>query len=122
MKVPEEVEVHLSAAQDVLPMLVAQIEAGTREKFDFVFVDADWDNQWRYFDWGVRLSNGSGSAIYVDNAVQVILDSGIIGPRGKDNSIVPLLEKVAADGRVEVVTMQTVGKKAYDGFLMTVVR
>lgn len=122
IEVPDEVEVHLGAALDVLPKLADEIKAGHREKFDFVFIDADWNNQWRYFDWAVQLCKGKGSVIYVDNVVRMILESGIVGPETKDKSAIPLVEKVAADERVEAVTMQTVGRKDYDGFLMAVVK
>lgn len=51
MKVPDEVEVVLGAALDALPKVEAEIERGDRERFDFVFIDADWMNKWKYFDY-----------------------------------------------------------------------
>jgi predicted O-methyltransferase YrrM len=122
VKVPEEVDVVLGAALDVLPKLAAEIERGERERFDFIFIDADWDEQWDYFDYGVKLSKGKGSVVYVDNAVRQLLESGFVGPRKRDKAVVPLVEKVGADGRVDAVVMQTVGTKDYDGFLMAVVK
>ena len=133
VKVPEEAEVLLGAALDVLPRLGTEIEAGTRERFDFVFVDADWERQWEYFDWGVKLCKGRGSVVYVDNVVRALIEGGFVegegrgvgfredrekeGERGEG-----LVEKVGRDGRVEAVVMQTVGAKDYDGFLMAVVK
>ncbi|MCJ1241385.1 hypothetical protein MMC14_009390 [Varicellaria rhodocarpa] len=81
VKVPEEAEVILGAGLDVLPQLGEEIAAGRREAFDFVFVDADWENQRKYFDWGVKLCKGKGSVIYVDNVVRQLLESGIVGRR-----------------------------------------
>lgn len=121
VKVPEEVEVLLGAGLEVLPKLGKEIEEGSRERFDFVFIDADWDNQWAYFDWGVKLSKGKGSVIYVDNVVRQLLESGAVGPEERDHTVENLVERVAEDGRVEAVVMQTVGAKDYDGFLMAVV-
>jgi predicted O-methyltransferase YrrM len=124
VRVPEEVEVLLGAGLEVLPTLQKEIEEGVREKFDFIFIDADWDNQWAYFDWGVKLSRGRGSVVYVDNVVRQLLEIGAVGrPAGKkDEGVVDnLVEKVAGDRRVEGVVMQTVGGKDYDGFLMAVV-
>jgi predicted O-methyltransferase YrrM len=122
VKVPEEAEVVLGAGLDVLPKLGKEIEAGKREPFDFVFIDADWDNQWNYFDWGVKLCKGKGSVIYVDNVVRQLLESGIVGPEKRDEGVDDLVENVGKDGRVEAVVMQTVGAKDYDGFLMAVVK
>ncbi|KAI9836673.1 MAG: hypothetical protein M1819_001309 [Sarea resinae] len=122
VKVPDEVDVVLGAGLDVLPKLAAEIEKGERERFDFVFIDADWDNQWNYFDYGVRLSKGKGSVLYVDNVVRELLASGIVGPQKRDERAVSLVERVEEDGRVEAVVMQTVGAKDYDGFLMAIVK
>ncbi|MCJ1475629.1 hypothetical protein MMC13_004292 [Lambiella insularis] len=122
VKVPGEVEVVLGAGLDVLPRLRKEIEAGKREPFDFVFIDADWDNQWNYFDWGVKLCKGKGSVVYVDNVVRQLLESGIVGPEQRDEGVADLVEHVSKDGRVEAVVMQTVGAKDYDGFLMAVVK
>jgi predicted O-methyltransferase YrrM len=122
VRVPEEVEVLLGAGLEVLPRLEREIEEGRRERFDFVFIDADWDNQWAYFDWGVRLSKGKGSVVYVDNVVRQLLEIGAVGPAAKDEKVENLVEMVGKDERVEAVVMQTVGAKDYDGFLMAVVK
>ncbi|KAH8703461.1 O-methyltransferase [Talaromyces proteolyticus] len=122
INVPTEAEILLGAALDVLPKLAEEISAGTRPKFDFVFIDADWENQWRYFDLAVGLSKGKGSVIYVDNVVKEILESGIVGPEKRNETVTPLVEKVGQDGRVEAVVMQTIGAKQHDGFLMAVVK
>ena len=122
VRVPEEVEVLLGAGLEVLPSLGKEIEEGRRERFDFVFIDADWDNQWAYFEWGVRLSRGKGSVVYVDNVVRQLLEIGVVGPAVKDEKVENLVERVGTDERVEAVVMQTVGAKDYDGFLMAVVK
>ena len=124
IRVPEEVEVLLGAGLEVLATLQKEIEEGVREKFEFIFIDADWDNQWAYFDWAVKLSQGRGSVVYVDNVVRQLLEIGAVGrPAGeRDEGMVEnLVERVAGDGRVEGVVVQTVGGKDYDGFLMAVV-
>ncbi|KAJ5093473.1 hypothetical protein N7456_009334 [Penicillium angulare] len=122
VKVPEDVEVLLGAGLDVLPKLAQEIKDGKREAFDFVFVDADWDNQWNYFDWGVKLSRGAGSTIYVDNAVLEMLESGIVGPEKRRDDAVDLVKMVGEDSRVEATVLQTVGAKSFDGFLIAVVK
>ncbi|KAJ5634560.1 hypothetical protein N7528_002402 [Penicillium herquei] len=122
LKVPEDVEVLLGAGLDVLPKLEEEIVQGKREKFDFVFIDADWKNQCNYFDWAVKLSKGPGCAIYVDNAVKQMLKSGIVGDQERVDDATDLVAKVGADPRVEATMMQTVGAKSYDGFLLAVVK
>ncbi|MCJ1393926.1 hypothetical protein MMC18_006802 [Xylographa bjoerkii] len=122
VRVPQEAEVLLGAGLDVLPRLEREMQAGERERFDFVFVDADWENQWRYFEWGVKLCKGKGSVVYVDNVVRQLLESGVVGPEERDEGADDLVENVGKDGRVEAVVMQTVGAKDYDGFLMAVVK
>jgi len=122
VKVPEEVEILLGAGLDVLPRVAKEIEAGTRERFDFVFIDADWENQWNYFDWGVKLSKGKGAVIYVDNTVRELLENGSVGPNKKDPNVDSLVERVGKDERVDATVIQTVGSKSYDGFLLAVVR
>jgi len=119
---PQEVEIILGTGLDVLPRIAKEIEEGKRERFDFVFIDADWDNQWNYFDWGVKLSNGKGSVLYVDNTVRELLENGSVGPNEKDPNIDSLVEKVGKDERVDATVIQTVGSKSYDGFLLAVVK
>ncbi|KAI1615268.1 O-methyltransferase-domain-containing protein [Exophiala viscosa] len=118
VKVPEEVEILLGAGLDVLPRLAEEIDQGKRERFDFTFIDADWDNQAAYFDWGVKLSNGKGSVIYVDNVVRQLLEIGTVGSAEKDSTVQDLVEIVAKDDRVEATVMQTCGSKDMDGFLL----
>ncbi|CAI7569283.1 unnamed protein product [Penicillium pancosmium] len=122
VEVPEEVEVLLGAGLDVLPRLVAEIERGAREPFDFVFIDADWPNQWNYFDFGVKVSKGKGAVIYIDNVVQNMLESGIVGENQRNGDSVDVFAKAGADDRVDAVVMQTVGSKTHDGFLLAVVK
>ncbi len=67
-----DVEIILGAALDVLPKLAQE-----GRKFDLVFIDADWDEQWEYFDWAVKLTREKG-CIYVDNVVRELIESGKI--------------------------------------------
>lgn len=122
VKVPLEADVLLGAALDVLPKLLADVESGKREGFDFIFMDADWDEQWNYFDYGVKLSKGKGSVLYVDNVVRQLFESGLVGPQKRNDAVLPLVEKAGKDERVDAVVMQTVGSKDYDGFLMAIVK
>lgn len=122
-----QVDVVLGAALDVLPKLAKEIEDGERERFDFVFIDADWDEQWDYFDWAVRVM-GKGSCVYVDNVVRQLLELGVAGGEAEGKAAEPvrgmkeLVERVGKDSRVDATVMQTVGAKTHDGFLIAVVK
>ncbi|KAJ5679057.1 O-methyltransferase [Penicillium macrosclerotiorum] len=118
---PDEVDIILGKGLDVLPVLEMEIRDGKRSPFDFIFIDADWENQWNYFDYAVKLSKGKGSVIYVDNAVRNMIETGIVG-KSQEVESTDLVAKVGNDSRVEAVVMQTVGAKSYDGFLMAVVK
>jgi predicted O-methyltransferase YrrM len=59
-----DVEILQGAALEVMPKLV---EEG--RKFDFVFLDASWDEQFEYFQWAMKLARPKG-CIYVDNVVR----------------------------------------------------
>lgn len=55
-------------ARDREPRLHAEVESGARERFGFAFIDAGEVNNYRYFDWAVRMSV-PGACICVDNVL-----------------------------------------------------
>lgn len=88
--------------------------------FDLIFIDADKANIPEYFDRAVKLSR-LGTLILVDNVVR---NGGLADGASEDASIQGvrrLHEQVSADSRVAATTIQTVGGKGYDGFLIAVV-
>jgi predicted O-methyltransferase YrrM len=104
------VELHLGAALETLPKLVA---AGAGP-FDLIFIDADKQNSSAYFEWSLRLAR-PGSMIIVDN---VIRDGAIIDANSADDrvhGVRKLFESLANDTRVSATAIQTVGSKGYDG-------
>ncbi|KAK2593313.1 hypothetical protein QQS21_008995 [Conoideocrella luteorostrata] len=108
----------LGAALDVLPKLA---EAGGQ--FDLVFIDADWGEQWEYFDWAAKMVR-KGGAIYVDNVVQTMMEDGEAFSAG-DKSLVA---RVGADSRVKATMVPTIsaykttsGDPWVDGFLLAIV-
>jgi len=110
------VELRLAPALDSLPLLAAE----AREPFDFVFIDADKQNNAAYFDWALKLAR-RGALIIVDNVVR---HGTIIDPHSSDSSVQGVqrwYEAVAADQRVSATAIQTVGSKGYDGLAIAVV-
>ncbi|KAF1348660.1 O-methyltransferas-like protein family 3 [Delphinella strobiligena] len=108
----DKVEVLLGSGVDVLTRLEAQVAAGSREKFDFVFIDADKQGSPAYLDISTRMAR-RGARIIVDNIAE--RDSRVKGSR-------EAIIAAGRDGRLDATVMQTVGEKNYDGFLMCRVR
>jgi predicted O-methyltransferase YrrM len=113
----ENVELILGSALDVLPKLVSE-----GRKFDFVFLDASWDEQWQYFERAIELTR-VGGAIFVDNVVRTVIEDL---SEGKDEET--LVERVGRDGRVDATLVTTVTSQKsvvednIDGFLLAVVK
>lgn len=111
-----DADIILGAALDVLPKLA---EEGRR--FDMVFIDADWGEQWEYFDWAVKLTRPKG-CIYVDNVIRELLES-----RATDGAKESLVTKVGKDERVTATLIPTVAShkanfdEMFDGFLLAIV-
>lgn len=113
----DNIEIRLGAALDVLPKLAEEGRV-----FDFVFIDADWDEQKEYFDWAVKLTRQKG-CIYVDNAVRQLTESEDGDPRGW-----ALIDHVSKDDRVEASliptlnTQRTTLTELADGFVIAIVK
>jgi predicted O-methyltransferase YrrM len=111
-----DVEIILGGALNVLPKLAAE-----GRKFDFIFIDAAWEEQWEYFQWAVKLAKGNG-CIYVDNVVRELLESEN-GVEGES-----LLTKVGREEKVSATLVSTISshkgkaEEMFDGFLLAVVK
>lgn len=97
-----------------LPELVEEGEG----PFDLFFIDADKASIPEYFTWALKLSH-PGSVIIVDNVVRkgAVLDGDDPDAKG----VRTFFEMVAAEPRVSVTAIQTVGTKGHDGFAIAVV-
>lgn len=115
--VGHKVEIRVGAALETLPLL----ESEQRGPFDFVFIDADKENDPQYLDWAIRLGR-PGTTIVMDN---VVWEGAILEPE-KDNvnapGILDALHIMGEDPRVDATVIQTVGSKGWDGFALAVVR
>lgn len=96
---------------------LAQLAATAAEPFDFVFIDADKENNTAYFEWALRLTR-PGSLIFVDNVVRngAVIDAASADSRVQ--GVRHLVERVAAEPRVQATALQLVGSKGYDGWLL----
>src|SRR5664279_4147830 len=107
------VEGRVGAALESLP----QLEAESRGPFDVIFIDADKPAYPEYLSWSLRLSR-PGSLIIADNVVRngAVIDAGShdAGVQG----IRRFHEPLAAESRLSVTVVQTVGVKGYDGLAL----
>jgi predicted O-methyltransferase YrrM len=110
------VEIRLGAALETLPRLAAE----NRGPFDLVFIDADKENTPGYFDWALKLTR-KGSAIIVDNVVRKGEVANAATADEDVRGIRQFLERAAAEPRVQMTAIQTVGIKGYDGFALALV-
>jgi predicted O-methyltransferase YrrM len=110
------VELRVGPAIETMPQLAVEGQG----PFDFIFIDADKTSYPEYFSLALELSR-PGTVILADNVVR----NGGLGDPESANALVRavrrLHELVAAEPRVTATTIQTVGSKGYDGFLLALV-
>jgi predicted O-methyltransferase YrrM len=115
--VGEKVDVRVGPALDTLAALKAAKEAD----FDFVFVDADKENNANYVTAAIDLAR-PGALIVVDN---VIREGRVIDAESEDSAVRGtrrLFDMLANEPRLESTAIQTVGVKKWDGFVIAVVK
>jgi predicted O-methyltransferase YrrM len=110
------VEIRLGAALETLPRLAAE----NRGPFDLVFIDADKENTPGYFEWALKLTR-KGGLIVVDNVVRKGEVANAATADEDVRGIRQFLERAAAEPRVQMTAIQTVGVKGYDGFALALV-
>jgi len=109
----ERVEIRLGPALETL----AALEEEEREPFDFIFIDADKENNSRYLDWAVRLGR-PGAAVVLDNTIWegAVLDPDIDPVNAP--GIIDALKLLGDHPRLDATVIQTVGSKGWDGFAL----
>ena len=111
-----QVELREGPALDMLPKLVAEGVG----PFDFIFLDADKENNAAYLQWAVRLAH-VGTVIVTDNVVR---EGSVLDASSKDKAVQGtrrFFEAVAAEPHVTATAIQTVSGKKYDGFALLIV-
>ncbi|CAI3791474.1 O-methyltransferase [Pseudarthrobacter sp. MM222] len=112
-----KVEIRVGAALDTLQAL----EGEGAEPFDFVFIDADKENDAHYLDWAIRLGR-PGTTVVMDNVVWegALLDPDLDPVNAP--GIISALTMMGEDPRLDGTVIQTVGSKGWDGFALARVR
>jgi predicted O-methyltransferase YrrM len=115
--VGHKVDIRVGAALDTLPVL----ENEDQDPFDFVFIDADKENDPQYLEWAIRLGR-PGTTIVMDN---VVWEGAVLDPALDEVNapgIISALKMMGEDSRLDATVIQTVGSKGWDGFALAVVR
>lgn len=113
----DRVELRVGPAIDSMRALVAE-GAGP---FGLVFIDADKQSTPEYFTLALALTR-PGSVIVTDNVVRggAVSDPETDDPRAQ--GMRRFHELLARERRVSATTIQTVGRKGYDGFTLALVQ
>ena len=115
--VGHKVDIRVGTALDTLPAL----EKEDQGPFDFVFIDADKENDPQYLEWAIRLGR-PGTTIVMDN---VVWEGAVLDPALDEVNapgIISALTMMGEDSRLDATVIQTVGSKGWDGFALAVVR
>ncbi|MGQ3099678.1 MAG: O-methyltransferase [Sphingopyxis solisilvae] len=113
--VTAKVDVRVGPAIDSLAAMIDEAP------FDFVFIDADKQNNANYVREAIRLGR-PGTTIVVDNVVR---EGGVLEVDSDDEKIVgtrALFDMLSAEPRLDATVVQTVGAKKWDGFVLARVR
>lgn len=112
----DRVDIRTGPALDSLQAMIAANDG----PFDFVFIDADKQNNAAYVRAALAMSR-PGTTIVVDN---VIREGGVLDAASGDERILgtrELFDTVGTEKRLTATAVQTVGVKKWDGFLIAVV-
>jgi len=112
-----KVDIRVGAALETL----RELETEGAEPFDFVFIDADKENNPQYLDWAIRLGR-PGTTVVMDN---VVWEGAVLDPTldpVNAPGIISALQMMGEDPRLDGTVIQTVGSKGWDGFALAVVR
>jgi predicted O-methyltransferase YrrM len=113
--VGEKVEVRVGPALEALPGLEGEAP------FDLVFIDADKANTPNYFAWALERTR-AGGLIVADNVVRKGTLADASDPDEATKAQRRLHEMLTDEPRVSATTIQTVGVKGYDGFLIALIQ
>ncbi|PNS14812.1 hypothetical protein CAC42_2041 [Sphaceloma murrayae] len=115
----DKVEFITDTGMNALTKLRDQVKAGTRPQFDFVFIDADKENNHNYVKLSLDMTP-VGACIIVDNIVRRgnLANAEIAKTSAIVKASRECVEAVGKDDRLDATLIQTVGEKNYDGMLI----
>ncbi|MBS1718566.1 MAG: O-methyltransferase [Armatimonadetes bacterium] len=107
----DKVQIKVGPALETLPKL------GGYAPFDFIFIDADKDNNPHYFRHAVRFSR-PGTLIVVDNVVRGGKVINEVNPEPEAVGVQTLMRESRGYENVTGTALQLVGTKGHDGFAL----
>jgi predicted O-methyltransferase YrrM len=110
------VDIRIGRAEDSLIRLYAEDPT----PFDLIFIDADKPSNPIYLAWALKFSR-PGTIILCDN---VIREGAILDANSKDERVQGVRQffaDAAANPRLTMTALQTVGSKGYDGLALAIV-
>ncbi|WKU20338.1 O-methyltransferase [Advenella alkanexedens] len=113
----DKVEIRQGVAADTLAQMVQEQQA----PFDFIFIDADKENNPVYLEYALKLSR-PGTVIVADNVVR---QAKILDDSGKADNIRGLrrfFDDMVGNHRLTVTAFQTLGSKGWDGLAIAIVK
>lgn len=113
----DKVEIRQGVAADTLAQMVQEQQA----PFDFIFIDADKENNPVYLEYALKLSR-PGTVIVADNVVR---QAKILDDSGKADNIRGLrrfFDDMVDNPRLTVTAFQTLGSKGWDGLAIAIVK
>ncbi|MCB9357426.1 MAG: O-methyltransferase [Calditrichaeota bacterium] len=115
-KLEDKIELRLGAALDTLPELKKEGHV-----FDFVFIDADKENNVHYVQWALKMSR-PGTLIVVDNVVRGgdVIKSDSTSPMTL--GVRKMNDYLSKEPRLLTTVLQTVGSKEHDGMAFILVK
>lgn len=88
---------------------------------ELIFIDANKPNNPHYLKWALKLAN-AGGIIIADNVVR---NGKVIAEESKDERVQGIrrfMNLLKNKSSIESTAIQTVGKKGYEGFVISVVK
>ena len=113
----DKVEIRQGVAAETLEQMVQAKQA----PFDFIFIDADKENNPVYLDYALNLSR-PGTVILADNVVR---QAKILADSAKADNIRGLrrfFDDMVDNPRLTVTAFQTLGSKGWDGLAIAIVK
>ncbi|WP_078381668.1 O-methyltransferase [Sutcliffiella halmapala] len=111
------VEIRIGAALDTL----AKLEVEGVEPFDFIFIDADKENNAKYLEWSLKLAK-VGTVIIGDNVVRAGEVTNSANTDSRIEGVRHFFDALSKEDRILTTAIQTVGSKGYDGFSISIVQ
>ena len=121
-EVSDRVIIILDLTLKTLLKLQTEIKSENRSWFSFMFIDADKENNWVYFNFTVNMTL-SEEFIFVNN---VMWRDDVMNEKMQKikfmQEVMKVIEETDRNQHMNAVVMQTIKKKNYDDFLMTVIK